>query len=208
MATSSRLVFIGAGTPTVVSSTVTLLDSGTAGTLGALRTLVHPDGTNFSPITYYLNPSRSINVDAEVLPHVIGSAPLTLTGRKTVRFQLATTDVVVTEIWEGAEGRRASMPYFLWRQLLEYLLNPPAFDAVAQTYIQWSPRDVSARTYNVEIIDLRVGGNTSGDDAFDINPWRANSGPIRNPLESMDVSPTALLDRDVRLRMKIVGEVV
>lgn len=208
MAVSTRIIFIGLGTPTTASPTRVLFDSGQSGELGAQRILTHPDGTNFAPINYYKNPTRTFNLDNEILPAPIADAVLTLGSRPVVRFERALKDVIVTEVWEGGEGRQASMPTFLFRQLYEYLRNPPVFDPIAQTYITYQPRDRNTKTYNVQFYELRVGGGTGNDKVFDIDDFRLKAGAvIMNPLEDLDVSPTGLITRDVLVKLRVVSEV-
>ena len=87
MPSAVRTIFIGLGTPTTVQPSLVLFGSGQAGEIGAQRILVHPDGTNFAPITYYKNPTRTFNLDNEVLPSPIADAVLTLGSRPVVRFE-------------------------------------------------------------------------------------------------------------------------
>ena len=209
MATSTRTIFIGAGSPTTVSSTVTIFDSGQAGVLGSKRILTHPDGSNFSAITYYRNPTRTFNLDNEVLKFPFSEAVLTLSSRPVVRFEGSIDDVVVEEVWEGAEGRKAAMPTSLFRQLYEYLINPPVFDPLAQTYITWAPRDRSAKTYNVQLYRLTVGSSSGDQRVFDVDDFRLPVPPeIQHPLMTMDVTPDGLLTRTVTMSLRIVSEVV
>lgn len=208
MATASRVIFIGLGVPTTTPSSLVLFDSGQSGTLGAQRILIHPNGVRFAPINYYKNPTRTFGLDNEVLPAPIADAPLTLTSRQVVRFEQDIDDVIVTEVWEGGEGKRAAMPTFLWRQLYEYLRNPPEFDADAQTFITYAPRDRSTVVYNVQLYQLRVGGGGGDDQVFDIDDFRLPASiEIQHPLESLDVSPTGLITRDVQVKLRIVSEV-
>ncbi len=209
MATASRIVFIGLGTPTVVQSSLVLFESGQSGVLGAKRILTHPDSDNFSPITYYSNPTRTFGLDNEVLPSPITDAPLTLGSRQVIQHERALQDVVITEVWEGAEGKRASMPTFLFRQLYEYLRNRPPFSATAQTYITWEPRDrVDSVVHNVQFFRLRVGGGGGPDMVFDVDDFRLpDSSEVMHPLESLDVSPTGLITRDVEVKLRVVSVV-
>ena len=205
MPTSTRTFFIGLGTPTVSSPSVTIFDSGQAGTLGAQRILTHPDNPTFAPITYYKNPTRTFNLDNTVLPSPTATAVKTLQGRQVIRFNGELEDVVVKEVWEADD---AAMPTSLFRQLYEYLVNPPVFDALAQTYITWQPRDRNTLTYNVQLVRLTVGIG-SGDDIFDVDDFRLATPPeISHALESLDVQPDGLITRDVTMTLRIVSEVV
>jgi hypothetical protein len=211
MATSSRTIFIALGVPTVASPSLVIFGSGSAGVVGAQRILTHPDGVNFAPINYYKNPTRTFNLDTEVLPAPISEAVRTLSERQVVRFERTLADVIVTEVWEGAEGSQASMPTYLFRWLYEYLRNPPPYSATAQTFITWQPRDRNARTYNVQLYRLTVGGGgaSGGDKVFDIDDFRLPDSPeVSNPLENLDVTPAGLITRNVEMKLRIVSEVV
>lgn len=207
MATQTRLAFITLGVPTTAASTVTIFGSGQAGTVGAQRILTHPDGVNFAAINYYKNPTRTTNLDNAVLPAPSAEAILTLGSRQVVRFDRLLGDVVVTEVWEGAQGSQAAMPTFLFRQLYEYLINPPVFNPSAQTFVVWEPRDRTLIKYNVQLYQLRVGaGSGRSDDVFDIDDVRLpDSVEIKHPLESLDVSPTGLITRDVTVKLRVVS---
>lgn len=209
--TGDKSSIIQQGTPIVASTQVTFLGIGTQGDVAAKRRLVHPD-TDLAPIVYWGNPTRSINIDNDVLKHPISAVITTLGSTRVVRFERGTDDVVVQEIWTGSD-QEAAMPSFFLRQLYEYLNNPPAFSSSAQTYIQWLPRDRNAKTYNVEIISLRVGGGGRSDAAFDFVDVRARGGTFKggdyqNPLDGLSVLETGLVDRTVTLRMRVVSEEV
>lgn len=208
MATSSRTVFIGQGVPSAAQDTLEIYPSGQSGTLGAKRILTHPDGVNFPPIVYYSNPTRTFNLDNEVLIPPAAESIETLTSQQVVRFQRVLQQVVASEVWEASEGRDAAMPTSQFRQLYEYLRNPPAYDPLAQTYVTWQPRDKSDLTYNVQLFALSVGGGNDRLSAFDVDDRRLPASPeIKNPLETMDVSPDGLLTRQVTLRLAIVSVV-
>ena len=209
---SYRIFQLQQGVAVTATSTVFLLPSGLSGTRGSLRTLTHPDTGNFPPITYYLNPTRTFNFSTDVLRHPIATVVKTLTSSKTIRFEEVTEDVVVVEQWETGGG--ASMPLFMAHQLFEYLNNPPAYSSVDQTYIIWAPRDETTDTYNVEVLGVQVGGGSPGK--FSMKRFIAaggpsdpdNPGPVLTPTDTMDVSPTALLDQVVTVTMRIISKVV
>lgn len=207
MATNTRLAFIGLGVPTTAASTVTIFESGQSGTLGAKRVLTHPDGVNFAPITYTRNPTRTFNLDNVVLPSPDAQAILTLSSTQVVRFDRKLEDTIITERWEGADGRLVSVPTFFIRQLYEYLINPPAFAPLAQTFVTWQPRDRSTLTYNIQFFRMVVGGGGArADQVFDIDDFRLPPGPeIINPLESLDVNPTGVTTRSVEIKLRVVS---
>lgn len=195
------------GTTVSAASSVTLLPSGLTGTLGALRCLTYP-GNTFAPIIYYTNPTRTFNLNSDVLRHPIVGVSRTLDSTKVIRFEENEEDVIVSEVWENSGG--VGMPDFMFKQLYEYLLNPPPFDSLAQTYIQWCPRDESDDVFNVELIGLVLGEGSPGQ--YSVKKFRgrggvAEGGAIKTPTDSLDVSPTAFLDRSVTLTLRIVNKV-
>src|SRR3990167_1313714 len=204
--TSEATLIIEEGAPIEVAETVTFLGIGSAGDPSAAR-VVTPPNSLLAPITYWGNPTRTLNLDNNVLYKPISSAVLTLGSRRVVRFETNVEDVIVTEIGTGDDSR-ASMPTFFLRQLYEYLINPPVFDSEDQEYIMWEPRDRNARVFNVEFVDLIVGG---GED-FDVMDLRDlggkfKGGSMSNALDGLNVLETGLVDREVRLVMRIVSEV-
>jgi len=208
---TNRIYQIGQGTPVVAESTVQLLSAGLTGSKGAKRRLVHPDSATHPTLTYYKNPDRTVNFDQDILRHPIASAIRTIGGTVVVRFEELDEDVIVSEVWEAGGG--FSMPVFQFRDLYNLFLNPPAFAAVGQLYTRWEPRDETDDAYHVELLDLQVGGGGLGK--FDVKKWCADGGPndpnlpgaIANPLDSLDVSPTALIDQQVTLVLRIVEKV-
>lgn len=213
MASSSRIYQINLGSPTVTEDTTVLLGTGSSGTVGAKRVLVHPDAVNFPPITYYLNPHRSINLDNTVLPSPLVEAVRTAGTTQLSRSEREVDDVVITEIWQ-ATPQRASMPTFLFRLLYEYHLNPPPFntDPAQQTYITWSPRDRALtaggdpRVFNIETVSLTVGGGGVNQE-FDVRDIRAEGDVIKSAFDDLDATPSGVLDRTVTFRFRIVSEV-
>ena len=205
--TESKFIEIQAGAATVATTTITFLGIGSDGTYGAKRILTHPT-TSLAPITYFSNPDRTLGMDNDALFHPITNAVLTLGTTRVVRFETGVDDVIATEIWEGEDGR-ASMPTFFLRQLYEYLINPPAFSELTPVYIQWEPRERNARVFNVEFLSLSVGG--SGESQFDLVDLRDLGGKFKggtalNALDGLNATETGLVDREVRLRMRIVSE--
>lgn len=201
---ASRLYTILQGSPVVAASTVTLLPTGLPGTKGALRRMVHPDSTNFPEIVYYLNPTRTVNFSTDFLPTPITEVVRTLTSSRLVRFEELAEDVIVQEIWEPSGG--FSMPLFMFQQLKEYAINPPAFSSTAQTFINWEPRDRTSDVWKVQVLDAAIPS---------VRMYQSDGGPndpnvtgtIDTPTDSMDTSPTALLDQPVTVTMRLVEKV-
>lgn len=211
MATSSKLFHYDAATPATAEAGIRFLGTGSAGTRRALRRLVHPT-TGILPLVYWGNPDRTTNLDNDVLQHPITAALLALEGTKVQRFERETEDVIVTEVWEAAQGR-FSIPTFFFRLLEQYLSNEPEFNAVSPVYIQWEPRDRNAYTYNIEILSLRVGQGRGEGDFFDILDFRP-SGGIYDPerggevmgiLDDLNTEETGLVDQEVRFEFRIVS---
>ena len=206
MPSASSLLFIGLGAPTVVTPSLTILSVGQDGDPAASGLLTHPDSANFPAIAYSRNPDFTTNLDNLVL--TAPSARLVKTGSssKLVRSEGLLVDVICEETWGGQEGRRAAMPTFLFRQLYEYLVNPPAFSATAQTYIVWAPRYRSLLSYNVHLFEIVVGSG-SGASVFNVNELRGIAGSIANPFEQMDVTPTGWIDQSVTVKLHVVSQV-
>ena len=202
---ASRLYTILQGSPAAASSTLQLLPTGLGGTQGALRRLVHPDTTNFPAVVYYTNPTREVNFDAEVQLTPIVQVIRTLTGSRVIRFDELEEDVVVQEIWEPAGG--LSMPVFFYRQLKELAINQPAFSSTSQQFTVWEPRDRTADTWRVQVLDCFCPSFKHYRDRG--GPNDANvPGTILTPSDTTDANgPTAFLDQTVTLTMRIVEKV-
>lgn len=206
------LIIIQQGAPTVVSSTLTFLGTGSAGDPTACRRLVFPASVSalLAPITYSVgpngqcfNPTRTLNLDNAVLPHPRTAAVETLSTTKVVRFERGIDDVIVTETWQGG------MPTSFFRLLYEYLINAGLIPNVGPDFIQWEPKDRSTKVYNVALLSLSVGGG-DGETRFDVADIRADLGVVGqfdNALTTLNTTPTGLIDVEVELRMKIIGEV-
>jgi len=210
----SRSFTIGLGTP-AASATLTLIGTASAGTAGAPGTLTHPDSTNLPAITYEVNPDRVFNLDNEVLKSQYSSTILTLADRKLVQFSGNLSDMLVTEVWIGSGGK-AAMTASFFRQLYEYYVNPPDFDASAQEYIEWAPAYRSTKVYQVQIVELSVGGGPGADPSqrFDVSDQiipggRENGGDTMHGIDAILPSGVraGLVDQSVSLQMKIIAEV-
>lgn len=209
--TASRIYEIFEGTPTTVDEEVTILGLGPTGDATARRRLVHPDSVNFEPILYFQNPDRTFNLDNEVLLAPLVNVMRALEGSATTRFESVLADAIITEVWSGSD-QKFSMPGFMFRQLYEYLANPPEWSPSSPVYIQWSPQDKNAKTYNVELVRLFVGAGGDPTQLFDVTeffPPGQGSGTA-DPLAVLDdafaVEGSGLIDRTVVLQMKIVSE--
>lgn len=215
MPSSSKIYPISLGTPLSGAVGLTFLGTGSAGTRGALRRLIHPN-PSLPPITYWGNPDRTFNLDNDVLISPRVNALRGLEDTTLVRFEDAISDVIVTEIWTATEGRRYSVPTFFFRLLDEYWVNTPDYEPLAQEYIQWQPRDRNDFTYNIEIIRLTVGGGAENNQLFDVADVRQRGGkydpnfpgaPYMNSTDSLNVLETGLLDRTMQLQFKIKSKV-
>lgn len=204
MASSRRTWEIFPSSTPVTASTLTLLGTGSDGTLGAKRRLVHPDGISFLPISYFIAPDRTLGMDNEVLPRVQGVVVRTEETSTVVRHAEFDSDVLITETWTGG-GKRLSMPTFQARLLYEYAVNPPAFDVLDPKFITWEPRDKNTKKYNIVIVSFNIGGSDEGIDFDEVRG--AEGGEVAGPLEGLDVSPTGGIIEEVVFVFKIVGEV-
>lgn len=213
------IIIIQQGAPIVTEDTITFLGIGSEGDPDACRVMTFPAAvsTALAPIVYAVvgicqNPDRTFNLDNDVLPHPRTATVVTLGTTKVLRTEESEDDVIVTEVWLGGDNL-ASMPTALFRQFYEYLINAPQFDPVSQSFITWEPRDRNTHVYNIEPLSLSVGGG-AGETRFDVKDLRepggiAGGGSIANALDSLAPAPTVtgLVDREVRLRFRIVGKV-
>ena len=208
----SRLYEIFQGTPTTVDEAVTILGLGPTGDATARRRLVHPDAANFEPILYFMNPDRTLNLDNEVLRAPLTAVHRMLEGSAVSRFEQVDADILITETWQGS-SQKFSMPGFMFRQLYEYLLNPPAWTPSAPVYIQYSPQDKNPNTYDVELIRLVVGSGGDPSQLYDVTEFfpPGAGAAVADPLAGLDAAfaneGSGLLDRTVLFQMKIVAEV-
>lgn len=213
----TTLLVIQQGAAAVDEEELVFLGIGSAGDPDACRILRFPANVSplLAPITYTVgslglccNPSRTLNLDNVVLPHPLTEAVRTLGTTRVIRFEEQDEDVIVTEIWEGSENE-AAMTTAFFRSFYEYLINADLIPASGTLgFIQWEPRDRSDRVYNVELLSLEVGGG--GDQMrFDVVDLRDQGGDnIANALDSLTPpgTPTGVVDREVRLRMRIISE--
>ena len=204
MATSSSDFEILLGVPVAAAASAPILDIGGVGTIGALRTLTHPDSANFPPIVYSNNPDATSNLIDEVIPVPLASTKRTLGTTLVTRFEGQLDDVDCEESWAGTRDAKASMPGYLLRLFLNYLLNPPAIVPFAQEYLVWRPRDVTGIAYNVEFYRIKVGSGGAGK-ALNLKEVRANQDPIDNGFSGWDVDPTGFIDEPVVLTFHIVS---
>lgn len=208
------LIIIQQGVPAVAEDEVEFLGIGSEGDVSAFRRLVFPANVSplLPPIVYSIagvaaNPDRTFNLDNAVLPHPLTEAVRTLGSTRVVRFEEETEDVIVTEVWTGSDGR-AAMTTALFRQFYEYLINAKLIPSTGVLgFIEWEPRDRNDRTYTVELLSLSVGGG-AGEARFDVLDLReAGGNEIQTTLDTINPVPTGLVDREVRLRMRILAEV-
>lgn len=204
---SSKTYVVGLGTPLSTTLGVTFLGLASQGTPGAERVLTHPD-QQLAPIVYDRNPDDLFNFHNTALRGPISFADLTLSSTVVTRFDTLEEDTIVTEQWLGARGTRGAMATFFYIQLYEYLINPPAFDPINPSYIQWEPRDRSDEVWNVQLLDLRSGGGGSRDRQHKVRDLRAAGGSvIENATAGLNVLPTGIIDETVQLLMRLVSKV-
>lgn len=195
MATSSATWTILAASATTASSTIILVDAGTAGDPGTLRSLTHPDSANFPVVTYACNPSRTLNFDQDVLFPPTSRILRTLDTTQVFVTENSESDVIVTEVWEG-NARRTKIIASFFRRMYELSINPPEV-ATPEQFLIWAPADRTTDTYNVILSGIRLGGIR-----LDFKEWGLFAAG------DLDTVPTGLLDRTLEVDLKIVSKIV
>jgi len=194
MASSTATWTILPASTASATSTITLVESATAGTPGALRTLTHPDSANFPAVTYSCNPDRTVNFDQDVLFPPTTQKLKTLGTTQVFVEANQLDDVTVTEIWTGTDTKTRMIASF-FRRLYELAINPPAVGTPEQ-FIVWAPADRTTDTYNVIITGVRLGGTD-----IDFKEWGSYAAG------TLDTVETGLLDRTLELDLKIVSKI-
>lgn len=209
----TTIIVIQQGAAVVAEEEVTFLGIGSAGDPEACRRLVFPANVSplLAPIVYAIgascaNPDRTINLDNAVLPHPITDPVKTLGTTKVIRFENLDEDVIVTEVWEADETNQR-LTTALFRMFYEYLINAKLVDSTGPDFITWEPRDRTTKIYNVELLSLDVGGG-GPEERFDVVDLRDPGGDeIQTGTDPLNLTPTGVVDREMRLRMRIISEV-
>ena len=206
MVTVSSDFEIALGSPAAAAASAPLLDVGGAGDIDALQTLTHPLSASFPPIVIPVQPDSVSNFMDEVIPAPIAATRRTLGTTMLIRHEGKLDDTDCELRWRGSKESVASLPSYVLRLFLNYLLNPPELNPSAQTYIVWAPRDISIKTYSVLFYKIAVGSGSKGK-ALDMREIRGPDDPIDNAFTGWDVDPTGYIDENVTLTFKIVSEV-
>ena len=118
----------------------------------AVRVLTYPNNA-YPPLEYPDSPDITENfLDQPLTNPPLAKAQITITDTQFARWPGVIKDRPVREIWKGSDKVSRMTAYFL-RRFIEYVFNPPA-----SGLITWSPKDMSGKTYEIEIISLTVGG--------------------------------------------------
>ena len=125
----------------------------------ALRKLEPPPSIvtfpSLPPLIYECNPDKWSNFDLSPLKRPFTRHQTLIGGSVTQDWPGYDSDVIIEEIWDGG-GDRLSMPLSMFRFLYQYYVNRPNYGI--EGYIRWSPRDLTAKRYNIVVLDLLVGG--------------------------------------------------
>lgn len=206
MVTVSSDYEISLGSPAAAAASAPLLDVGGAGDIDAMQTLTHPLSASFPPIVFPVQPESISNFLDEVIPAPIAATRRTLGTTMLIRHEGQLDDTDCELRWRGSKESVASLPSYVLRLFINYLLNPPALNPSAQTYIVWAPRDISIKSYKVLFYKIAVGSGSKGK-AMDMREIRGPDDPIDNAFTGWDVDPTGYIDENVTLTFKIVSEV-
>jgi len=149
---SSQTTFSIADPPTTVVETAELIllpeNNGTE----AVRELRYP-GNVLAPLQYPDNPDVTENfIDRPLTARPLAKAQMTIEDTHFARWPGYLKDQPVREIWKGSDKVARMSAYFL-RRFIEYFFNTPPSGRIT-----WSPKDISDKTWEIEIISLTVGG--------------------------------------------------
>lgn len=149
--------------------------------------LSYPTSALVTPFVYNLNPQQTIGFHAGPWTRPLYAEARTLDRTSRVQFAGHFTDLTVTEIWMGG-GNRIAMALSQFAGLYDLFFNVP--DVASVGYIQWSPRDISNRTFNVLLTNLTVGGNAN------------------IMLDTLAKTGSGWVHDEVRLEMALISEVL
>jgi hypothetical protein len=121
-----------------------------------LRRLTHPafaavEGEGI--FTYLANPAQTLNFHGSPMRRMETSVLKTIGGTILVRHPEVEDDVIISEVWPGG-GDTVSMPAEQFLTLYNFMNTLPAIGE----YLTWEPREVSSDSYQVELVDLTIGG--------------------------------------------------
>jgi hypothetical protein len=120
-----------------------------------LRVVTHP---SFSQVSgegiyeYFANPDDTYNFALAPVRRIDTTIHKTLVGSVLVRQAEDLSDVVITEVWRG--GDKLSTLATMYHTLYNFWMTPPDIGE----YVTWEPKDMSNETYQIEIIDVQLGG--------------------------------------------------
>lgn len=147
--------------------------------------LIHP---TLGTLDYTHPPTEWTNIDGDVISPPVWASTKTLSGTSNTLWAGNIRDVVCVERWRERGPLRMTMGQL--RTMLAFYQNPPDPTAAAVT---WYPEYTSTLGFRVAMVSLTVGG-----DGITLD-WVS-----RAPSQ---VGPQMVADRDVELRLRILGRV-
>lgn len=200
----TRIFEILLGTPAEVDDEIVFVSLASAGDLAAKSRLVYP-GTSpaLAPIVYFSNPDRRFGFDNEPIFDPSSQVIQTLDSQQLLSFTNTIVDVIIVETWTIDNGKFA-MPIFMYRQLREYMKNPPD----AGEFINWEPQNQSDKAYQVQLISLKAGTGPI-PEAAEFTPHGQGGSVVAGPLDGEDVGlqNAGVIDASVELTFRLVAEV-
>jgi hypothetical protein len=121
-----------------------------------LRVMTHPSFAEESGVgiyTYDSNPDETHNFHIVPARRVETIVQKTISSSILVRQPENDEDVIVTEIWTGG-GNKLSILADQYRTFYNFWVTIPEVGE----YIVWEPKDITTDTYQIEIVDVQLGG--------------------------------------------------
>ncbi len=196
------------GTPVETDEGISFIELASAGDPTAKTRLVYPGSPPaLSPITYFANPDRRMGFDNDDLPLVPQRTLVeTLDDQVVVSYDRTIVDLQIFEKWT-VDGGKLSMSTAMMRELRGYHENPP--DPEVDGYITWSPAEQSTKTFEIQLVSLKVGADDKWIDATEFRPI-GGDGTIAGPDGDLGVEFASAGWQDVEIvqHFRIISEVV
>lgn len=153
---SSAITMAGFGLHAIPTGVPTMILNDEGNYVDVMRRITHP---SFAAIegegiyTYECNPDETSNFHTAPARKVDTTVLKTISGSVLIRQIEQDEDVVITETWTGGGGK-LSLPVDMFKTFWNFYVTVPDPDS----YVTWEPRDISTTSFQVEIVDVSLGG--------------------------------------------------